>query len=428
MTRHAFASAVLAVALLGGALSAAAPAGALAPEATTARPAAATAVPAGSILFIKDYNVWIARGDGSGQRAVTTGGSFANPWVSPSQSDSGLVVVIRGNLIYQMNQWGRVTKTMDPPPLKNSAGQMMDGPLVNAAVAPDGRRIAYTYTKETCPIGASCFIRSVTGYTDSAELTPPQKYGSTFFDHPSWVTNTRTLVNGGYLSQMNLHDLGGAEASYWFDDEQIYGPENSTDLGNAEVTRDGTKLAAVRGYDADQQIIWYRVVGDARTGEPGLPEPMCWTEKGAGVTNPTWSPDGTALAIEQPQGIEIARGVATCTDITMAIRGGSEPSWSNAPLSTTRPAPARFVVRKAPTISGTARVGKTLRVKAGTWSPTPSSVRFQWTRDGKKIPGATKTKYQLRKKDRRHRIAVTVTVTRAGYVTTSKRTAAKRVR
>lgn len=389
---------------------------------------AAQAAAGGSIVFVKNYNVWIARGDGTGQRAVTAGGSFASPWVSPSQSDSGLVVVVRGNLIYEMDQWGRVKRKLDPPPLKNSAGQMMDGPLVGAVVSPDGKRIAYTYTKETCPIGASCFTRSVTGYTDAAQLTPPQKYGSTFFDSPSWVTNTRTLQSGGYHSQMNLHDLGSAQASYWFDDEQIYGDENGTDLGNAEISRDGKLLAAVRGYGDDQQIIWYRVVGDARTGKPGLPEPMCWTEKGAGITNPSWSPDGTAIAIEQPEGIEIGRNVAGCSNITMAFRGGSEPSWSNAPLSTSRPAATHFVLKKKPRISGTAKVGRTLRVSRGSWSPAPSSVKYRWTRDGKRIAGATKASYRVTKKDRRHRIAAIVTVKRTGVGTASAKAASKRVR
>ncbi|MBN9613088.1 MAG: PD40 domain-containing protein [Actinobacteria bacterium] len=392
------------------------------------RGAAAAPEAPGTIVFIKNYNVWIARGDGSGQRAVTSGGSFANPWGSPTQSDAGTIVAAQGAYIYQMNQWGQTVRRMDPPPLKNSAGQMMDGPLVGTAVSPDGRRIAYTYTKETCPIGASCFTRSVTGYTDTAALTPPSAYGSTFFDHPSWVTGTRTLQNGGYLSQMNLHDLGRPEAAYWFDDRDVYGEVAATDLGNAEVTRDGRMLAAVRGYGDEQQIIWYRVVGDVRTGKPGLPEPMCWTQKGEGITNPTWSPDGSALAIEQPEGIEIARGITTCNNITMAIRGGSEPSWSNARLSTTRPAPRFLALKKKPTISGTARVGKTLRVKTGAWSPAPSMIKVRWTRDGKKIAGATKSRYKLKRADRGHRFAVTVTVKRSCYATTVKETASKRVR
>ncbi|GAA2241268.1 hypothetical protein GCM10010401_12520 [Rarobacter faecitabidus] len=384
----------------------------------------------GSIVYIKGYNVWIARGDGSGQRAVTTGGSFASPWHSPSQSDAGLVVAVQGSLVYQMDQWGTVKRTLDPPQLTNSAGQPMDGNIAQATIAPDGSKIAYTYTQYTCPIGASCQWRSVTGYTDTTALVPASKYGTTYFDDPSWVTNSRALVSGGYLFQINLHDLGRGQASHWFDDSDIYADD--TDLGNAEVSRDGQLLAAVRGYGDDQQIIWYRVEGNARTGSPGLPEPMCWTQTGRGITNPTWSPDGTALAIEQPEGIEITRDVQHCGAIPMALPGGSEPAWSNAQLSTRRPvAPTtikRFTAKKKPKVIGKPKVGKTLRATAGSWSPSPKSVTFQWTRDGKRIAGATKAKYKLKKKDRRHRIGVQITIKRAAYVTVVKTIKFKRIR
>jgi len=68
----------------------------------------------GSIVYVKDHNVWITDGDGGSQRQVTVGGTAADPWQSPTQSDSGVVVAHRGGLIYRMNQRGEVFNVTDP--------------------------------------------------------------------------------------------------------------------------------------------------------------------------------------------------------------------------------------------------------------------------------------------------------------------------
>ncbi|WP_418062593.1 hypothetical protein [Pimelobacter simplex] len=384
------------------------------------------AMPPGTLVFVKDHDVWIARGDGSAARRVTTGGAAGNPWRSPTQSGTGVIVATRGPLLYRMDQWGNVLDVIDPPALVNTAGQPMDGTIAEAAISPDGSRIAYTYTQYTCPVGVGCAWRSVTGYTDATTTSPPAKYGTTPFEHPSWVTGGRTLVTGGYLSQLNLHDLGHGEAVHWFDDSELYA--NDTDLGNGEVSPDGRLLAAVRGYGDSQQIIWYAVNGDARTGRPTLPTPLCWTETGAGITNPTWAPDGSALAIEQPQGIEIARDIQGCTSITLAIPGGSQPSWSRAALSTQRPAAKRITATARPKVSGKARAGRRLTVSTGRWTPAPATYAYQWYRDNRPVPGARSRTYRVAKADRGRRLSVRVTASRPGYASASATTAPLKVR
>ena len=67
-------------------------------------------------------------------------------------------------------------------------------------------------------------------------------------------------------------------------------------------------------------------------------------------------------------------------------------------------------VTPTPTISGTARVGKTLRVKVGTWRPSVSA-HPQWLRDGKKIKGAKGFSYTLTGADAGARISVQITGT-----------------
>lgn len=82
---------------------------------------------------------------------------------------------------------------------------------------------------------------------------------------------------------------------------------------------------------------------------------------------------------------------------------------------------------KAPRIKGTATVGRTLRLRStGTWTPRPSSYRYQWLRNGTVIKKATKTSYRLTRKDKGRRITVRVTARRSGVpagVATSRPTA-----
>jgi serine protease len=83
--------------------------------------------------------------------------------------------------------------------------------------------------------------------------------------------------------------------------------------------------------------------------------------------------------------------------------------------------------RKAPRLSGTFRSGKTVRTTIGTWTARPTSVSYQWLRNGKSIKKATKRSYKLTAKDRYKKISVRVTVHRSGYVTARTTTGAKRV-
>ncbi|MFC7765695.1 CAP domain-containing protein [Leucobacter soli] len=63
-----------------------------------------------------------------------------------------------------------------------------------------------------------------------------------------------------------------------------------------------------------------------------------------------------------------------------------------------------------PTLSGSARAGKTLTAKPGKWKPGTVTYRYQWMRNFKtKISGATKATYKPTAKDAGKRISVRVT-------------------
>ena len=301
--------------------------------ALAALPAAASA---DSIVFIKDTNVWLANGDGTGPYQVTTDGTASRPYRAPAQADDGTIVASHEQEIVRMRQNGDVLGVIDPDPLVNSVGHPVDGPPVNLAISPDGSKIAYTLVGFECPVAADCGTRPVTAFTAADGLTPAGQWGSLHRRNPSFVDDSRSLVFGGYLGQVNVHDLGDPVETHWFDDQDVYGQADATDLGDGELNRQGTRLAAIRGYGDSAHVIWYDVTGDAATAKPpAVPAPLCKTGELAGLHGPSWSPDGQSLAWGEPDGIWIKRAAGDCAtpQPALAIPGGSQPDWGPAAVN-----------------------------------------------------------------------------------------------
>jgi len=98
------------------------------------------------------------------------------------------------------------------------------------------------------------------------------------------------------------------------------------------------------------------------------------------------------------------------------LAGYRDAVVGSAQLTVARP-PLRNLVR--PSITGTALVGQVLLSHVGSWTPVPAGYGYQWLRDGRAIPGATRYAYRLVSADRGHAIAVRVTAIRSPYLSTS---------
>lgn len=378
---------------------------------------------AGSLVYIKDFDVWIARGDGSRARALTKDGTRAFPYGAPSQSDAGIIVASYNKTIVRMNQQGRVLNTIDPAPLHTGASDDIDGTPIDLAISPNGTKIAYTFSQVQCSTGDPC---SATGYTQATKFSPVGN--PTYFWDPSWVSNSRTLQTGGWGSQVQLHDLGD-EPVHWFDDAQMHPFPDSTDLGDTELSPDGRHLAAIRGYGDDTMMVWYDVVGSAKKGpRPPLPTLFCGIPE-AGINAPTWAPDSDSLAWAEDDGIWAKSGVDDCSATqSLLLPGGSEPDWSPAVLSAVDPAAESVRNKKRPTIAGIAAVGRTLTATVGTWTPQPSRYVVRWLRNGKAIKGATTRAHKVVRADRGQRLTVRVTASKAGYESATATSAARKVK
>jgi len=73
-------------------------------------------------------------------------------------------------------------------------------------------------------------------------------------------------------------------------------------------------------------------------------------------------------------------------------------------------------------VTGTLKVGQTLKVTTGTWDPKPTFT-YQWYRGATKIVGATRASYKLVAADAGKQIKVVVTAKATNTVTTSKSSA-----
>lgn len=295
--------------LLAGALS-------LATTLACAAPAAAD-----SIVYLRDWNVWLANADGSGQYQVTTDGREALPYLSPSQADDGTIAVAQYDKIKLLRQNGSLIREIDPQPLTNTYSHRVDGSPKYVAISPDGSRIAFSYVSFE-----GTTAQATTGFV-AADGTPLP--GNLYNGHPSWATNTRSLTSGGYGSHVNLHDQGQAAEARWLND-------NAGDLRDPEVNRQGTFLALVRDahteHGTETSVVTYQIVGDVLTGSPDpVPQARCVIGPEATLSDPSWSPNGQSLVWGEAGNLwTIDRADLCAGQPRQLLAGGSAPDWGPA--------------------------------------------------------------------------------------------------
>ncbi len=182
-----------------------------------------------------------------------------------------------------------------------------------------------------------------------------------------------------------------AAHGYWFDSTKPPGQGNNTIVFNA-------------------------------TTDPVLTHRMVWEPQK--ITFETFAGDGFAgkllkRTVLQGSTVPVPAKEAVHFNLWVTGGGGGNPNklkpesvtlrnFSFTPRPAAAVAPAPIPKTSVPTISGTARIGKTITANPGVWT-SGTSLRYQWYRSGVAITGATARTYRISALDRLHTLTVRLT-------------------
>ncbi len=169
-----------------------------------------------------------------------------------------------------------------------------------------------------------------------------------------------------------------------------------------------------------------RITGAAKVGQTVTVGAGSWTPGSVSLSY-QWYRGKTAISGAHSTRYAVQAGDAGAklsVTVTGLLTGYTLTARTSATTATV--ATASFQKAPAPTISGTAKVGRTLKANAGTWSPSGVTRTYQWYRGSTRIKGATTSTYKLTKASKGHRMTVRVTGRKSGYTTLSKTSPATR--
>jgi hypothetical protein len=275
-----------------------------------------TQASASSLVYTRDGDVWLGSPDGVAERPLTTGGGFE----SPSQADDGTIVAIergeangvRYGFVHRISRTGQGLSSVRCGPENSTT---YTGPL-GAEVSRDGSLVAFHYFQQPNP-------SPVAAYCPTGSDSLPADTLSGHFN-PSWISGDHVVLFATNGFPNVITDAPGQNRDGWF-------TENGLRLDAGAVDRGLTKLAAIVSGGGELRI--YQMNGPP----PAAPTPRCsFTFAGATdhYEDPTWSPDGSQLAWDEPDGIHVADvpSLADCASVTedLVIPGASDPHWGPA--------------------------------------------------------------------------------------------------
>ncbi|MFF1451824.1 Tat pathway signal protein [Streptomyces sp. NPDC058274] len=158
-----------------------------------------------------------------------------------------------------------------------------------------------------------------------------------------------------------------------------------------------------------------KVTGTVAVGAKATAAPGSWSATPSSYGY-QWKADGTVIPGATASTFQIPAsllGKKLTVTVTAAKSGWQSGEATSAAVTVAKGTAPKAT--KAPAITGTAKVGATLKTSKGTWSPAATSYAYQWYAGGKAITGATKSSLTLKSAQLTKKITVKVTARRTGH-------------
>jgi hypothetical protein len=379
---------------------------------------------------MKGSDVWVAEGDGSSARQVTSGGGYQ----SATQANDGTILAQSGTRFVRLDRSGRVLSTIPSVLTDKPAGIRAVGPF-DPVISPDGTKVAYwigMYSSWTDHRHHIEWTRTgpVTLWQDARD---GKVLGFThYYDEPSWLPSGEGALlfaeENALTAQVVAAGIGEdhTKVRQWFrDSENKPGNEEYPKaISTGELSPGLDRLALLRATveygsggvaeGTGNTIVTYGV------NLPGVPTMECVISNAVGgqFGRPSWSPDGGSLAWQEGNGIwTMALGRDCSGSQRLTIPDGREPDWGPADPGT---GPGPGPGPGGPSIKVPRSAGAVLRISVTCGSCRASAVaragRRVVARASKRISGSGQLK--LRPK-RGRRLSVKVTVKPDGGAATT---------
>lgn len=310
------------------------------------------------------------------------------------------------------------------------------------AAIPGATASAYTLTAADRGQGISVEVTgSAAGYDSASAVSPTVTVAKLFTTAPTPTIKGTAKAGSTLTATKGTWSPAATTTTYqWLrNGAAIKGATTST---YKPVTSDGGTKISVRvtgaraGYETTQQTSTAVTIAKSSFSKSPTPTIKGTARAGSTLTASvgTWSPAPTTKTFVWLRNGTAIKGATTSTyKLTTADRGqkitvrvtGSKAGFTSLAKTSAPVTVAKvFSTAATPKITGTAYIGRTLSVARGTWSPAPTTVKYQWYRNGAAIKGATRATYKLSTSDKGRKITVRVTGSRSGYETVSRTSAA----
>ncbi|MFD2793761.1 S8 family serine peptidase [Promicromonospora vindobonensis] len=253
--------------------------------------------------------------------------------------------------------------------------------------------------------------------TSAPTISPTARVGETLYGRSGTWTSGTTFT---YQWLANGTPIAGATGFTFVPTSAHRGKQLTVTLtgkraGYVSDTR--TSPAVTVGYGAFSTR-YPRIIGDTTPGRTVKASTPQWAPSRS-TTSYTWKIDGNVIRGATGSSFTVPSRYATGRVLTVSVKGQRAGYTAKSLESIGYKVGKPFTKRPYPKLSGSARVGSTLTLSPGSWSPS-ASLSYRWYASGEPINGVTGKTYRLKGSDYGKKIVATVTARKPGYATTSR--------